>query len=298
MPLGYRTGTEGLWDQAAAASGCKSCAFSSQLLMRKFEINALVLPWCYNALQSSQSSTSKKLKTDSSEILFKRRMKNLNTQIWARSISFAIALGLLLFIPAGTIRYWQAWIYLIVFFASSATITIYLMKNDPALLARRMRAGPRAEQETAQKIIMLFAMISFIGVFAASASDYRLKWSPAPIAMIILGDIAVVIGFFITFMVVKENTFASATIEVSENQTVVSSGLYSIVRHPMYSGGLLILLGTPLALGSLWGLALVALSVIWLIWRLIDEEKFLSKNLPGYDEYQQKVQYRLVPYFW
>jgi len=266
--------------------------------MRKFEINALVLPWCYNALQSSQSSTSKKLKTDSSEILFKRRMKNLNTQIWARSISFAIALGLLLFIPAGTIRYWQAWIYLIVFFASSATITIYLMKNDPALLARRMRAGPRAEKERAQKIIMLFAMISFIGVFVASAFDYRLKWSPAPIPMVILGDIAVVIGFFITFMVVKENTFASATIEVSENQTVVSSGLYSIVRHPMYSGGLLILLGTPLALGSLWGLALVALSVIWLIWQLIDEEKFLSKNLPGYDEYQQKVQYRLVPYFW
>jgi protein-S-isoprenylcysteine O-methyltransferase Ste14 len=225
-------------------------------------------------------------------------MKSLNAQIWVRSVSFAVALALLLFIPAGTIKYWQAWIYLIIFFASSAAITTYLMNNDPALFERRMRAGPRAEKETAQKIIMLFAMISFIGVFVASAFDYRLKWSPAPIPMVILGDIAIVIGFFITFMVVKENTFASATIEVSENQTVVSSGLYSIVRHPMYSGGLLIFLGTPLALGSLWGLALVALSVIWLIWRLIDEEKFLSKNLPGYDEYREKVQYRLVPYVW
>jgi len=225
-------------------------------------------------------------------------MKSLDTRIWARSISFAVALALLLFIPAGTIGYWQAWVYLIVFFASSTAITIYLMKNDPALLARRMRAGPRAEKQTAQKIIMLFAIISFIGVYVISALYYRFKWSPAPIPLIILGDIVVTIGFLITFLVVKENSFASATIEVSEDQRVVSSGLYSIVRHPMYSGGLLIFLGTPLALGSLLGLALAALSVIWLIWRLLNEEKFLSKNLPGYNEYRQKVQYRLVPYFW
>ena len=225
-------------------------------------------------------------------------MKSLNTQIWARSISFTITLGLLLFIPAGTIRYWQAWVYLIVFFASSAAITIYLIKNDPALLARRMRAGPRAEKEKTQKIIMLFSMISFVGIFVVSALDYRFKWSPAPIAIVIVGDIAVVIGFFITFLVVKENTFASATIEVSEGHEVVSTGLYSIVRHPMYSGGLLILLGTPLALGSLWGLALAALSVIWLIWRLVDEEKYLSEKLPGYNEYRENVRYRLVPYFW
>ena len=187
---------------------------------------------------------------------------------------------------------------MIVFFAWSGAITIYLMKNDPALLARRMRAGPRAEKEKTQKIIMLFFMISFVGVFVVSALDYRFKWSPAPIPVVILGDIAVAMGFFITFLVVKENTFASATIEVSDNQRVVSSGLYSIVRHPMYSGGLLIFLGTPLALGSLWGLGLAALSVIWLIWRLVDEEKFLSKNLPGYDKYRENVRYRLVPYFW
>jgi protein-S-isoprenylcysteine O-methyltransferase Ste14 len=113
-----------------------------------------------------------------------------------------------------------------------------------------------------------------------------------------MGDIAVAMGFFITFLVVKENTFASATIEVSEDQKVVSSGLYAIVRHPMYSGGLLIFLGTPLALGSLWGLALSTLSVIWLIWRLVDEEKYLSEKLPGYREYRENVRYRLVPYFW
>ena len=225
-------------------------------------------------------------------------MRSLNTQVWERSISFPIALALLLFTTAGTIRYWQAWIYLIVFFASSAAITIYLMKNDPALLARRMRAGPRAEKEKTQKIVMLFSMISFIGVFVVSALDYRFKWSPAPVATVIMGDIAVAIGFFITFLVVKENTFASAAIEVSEDQKVVSTGLYAIVRHPMYSGGLLIFLGTPLALGSLWGLALSTLSVIWLIWRLVDEEKYLSEKLPGYNDYRENVRYRLVPYFW
>jgi protein-S-isoprenylcysteine O-methyltransferase Ste14 len=135
-------------------------------------------------------------------------MRSLNTQVWERSISFPIALALLLFTPAGTIRYWQAWIYLIIFFASSAAITIYLMKNDPALLARRMRAGPRAEKEKTQKIVMLFSMISFIGVFVVSALDYRFKWSPAPVATVIMGDIAVAMGFFITFLVVKESTFA------------------------------------------------------------------------------------------
>ena len=118
------------------------------------------------------------------------------------------------------------------------------------------------------------------------------------LAAVLAGDIAVALGFFITFFVVKENTFASATIEVSKDQKVISSGLYSIVRHPMYTGGLLIVLGTPLALASLWGLVVFALSVIWLVGRLVHEEKFLSANLAGYNQYRDKVQYRLVPYIW
>jgi protein-S-isoprenylcysteine O-methyltransferase Ste14 len=225
-------------------------------------------------------------------------MKMLNIQIWARFVSLAIALGLLLFVPAGTIGYWQAWVYLIVFFAPSVASTIYFMKHDPMLVARRMRAGPRAEKEKTQKIIMLFSIISFLGIFIVSALDYRFRWSPVPIATVIVGDIVVAMGFFITVLVVKQNKFASATVEVSEDQKVISSGLYSIVRHPMYFGGLLIFLGTPLALDSLWGLAVSVISIIWLIWRLVDEENFLAEKLPGYNEYRQKVQYRLVPCFW
>jgi protein-S-isoprenylcysteine O-methyltransferase Ste14 len=225
-------------------------------------------------------------------------MTNLNAQMWSRSIAFAIALGLLLFIPAGTIRYWQAWVYLLIFFGASMGITIYLIKNDPALLKRRMHAGPRAEKEKAQKLIMLLSMISFVTVFVVSALDYRFEWSPAPLAMIVVGDIAVALGFYITFLVVRENTFASATVEVSEGHQVVSSGLYSIVRHPMYTGGLLIFLGTPLALGSLWGLLVFVFSITFLIARLLHEEKFLSANLSGYNEYRQKVQHRLLPYIW
>jgi protein-S-isoprenylcysteine O-methyltransferase Ste14 len=123
-------------------------------------------------------------------------------------------------------------------------------------------------------------------------------WSPASLAAIVVGYIAVALGFVIMFFVVKENTFASATIEVSKDQKVISRGLYAIVRHPMYTGGVLIILGTPLALGSLSGVVVAVVGIIWIIWRLLDEEAFLSANLPGYDEYRHKVRYRLVPYIW
>ncbi len=225
-------------------------------------------------------------------------MSNLNTKVWSRSIVFAIVLALLLFVPAGTIEYWQAWVYLVVFFASSVAVTIYLMNKDPALLMRRMKAGPTAEREKTQKIIMFFAMVSFVTIFLVSALDYRFMWSPVPLAVVIGGDIVVALGFFITFLVVKENTFASATIEITKDQSVISTGPYAIVRHPMYSGGLLIVLGTPLALGSLWGFLTFIPTSIWIVWRLLDEEKFLAKNLAGYDEYRAKIRYRLVPHVW
>src|SRR5271166_275508 len=191
---------------------------------------------------------------------------NLNTQAWSRSFYFAIILALLLFIPAGTIRYWQAWGYLMLFFGASSGNTIYLMKNDPALLMRRMHAGPRAEKSKTQKIIMLFAITSFAAIFIVSALDYRFKWSPAPLFAVVVGYISVAIGFVMTFFVVKENTFASATIEVSQDQQVISTGLYAVVRHPMYTGGTLIILGTPLSLSSLSGIIVSVISIIWIIW--------------------------------
>jgi protein-S-isoprenylcysteine O-methyltransferase Ste14 len=207
-------------------------------------------------------------------------------------------MALLLFLPAGTLRYWQGWAYLAIFTGASALTTLYLIKKDPALLERRMSGGPTAEKRTAQKIIMLFASIGFIATLVVPALDYRFKWSSVDVVVVLTGDILVAIGFYFIFIVYRENTFTSATIEVAENQRVISTGPYAIVRHPMYASALLYLAGTPLALGSYYGLIAAAAMIPVLIWRLLDEERFLAINLRGYKEYQQRVQYRLIPFVW
>jgi len=204
----------------------------------------------------------------------------------------------LLFLTAGTIRYWQAWVYLAVFFGASFLITLYLAKHDPALLKRRLRGGPWAEKEQTQKIIMAFTSIGFLALIVTPALDFRFGWSAVPLPIVAAGNVLVVIGYAIIFLVYKENTFTSATIEVAKDQRVISTGPYALVRHPMYAGGLLYLLGTPLALGSWWGLAAFAATLPFLIWRLVDEEAFLVKNLPGYAEYREKVRFRLMPGVW
>ena len=204
-------------------------------------------------------------------------------------------MGLLLFLPAGTAQYWQAWVFLAVFFGASLLITVYLMKKDPALLKRRLSGGPTAEKEKTQKIIMFFTTVGFIALLVVPALDYRFKWSTVPLYMVIAGDILTALGFYVVFLVYKENTFASATIEVVCDQKVISTGPYAIVRHPMYAGSLLYLLGMPFALGSYWGLLVLAATMPFLIWRLFDEERFLSRNLPGYTEYCAKVRWRLMP---
>ena len=207
----------------------------------------------------------------------------------------AIVMGLLLFLPAGTVRYWQAWGYLCIFLGASLLITIYLVKKDPALLERRLKAGPTAEKEKQQKIIMFFASAGFIALLVVSAFDHRFMWSSLPVYVAIAGDLSTALGFYIVFLVYKENPFTSATIEVVADQEVISTGPYAVVRHPMYAGSLPLLLGTPLGLGSYWGLLPLAATMPFLMWRLLDEERFLSKNLPGYTEYCTKVRWRLIP---
>lgn len=209
-----------------------------------------------------------------------------------------IGLGVFLFAPAGTLDYWQAWVYLLVFVASAALITAYLWKRDPSLLERRVNAGPTAEREKSQRLIQLFATAAFVGTIVLPSIDHRFSWSDVPLAVVIAGDVLIALGFLIIFIVFKENTFAAATIGVAVDQRVISSGPYAIVRHPMYSGGLIMLLGTPLALGSWWGLLTFITITLVIVWRLLDEEKFLSKHLPGYSDYKAKVRYRLVPFVW
>lgn len=207
-------------------------------------------------------------------------------------------LGILLFAPAWTLDYWQAWVYLFVFAASAALITTYLWKNDPKLLERRINAGPRAESEKSQRSIQVLASFVFIGTMILPSLDHRFSWSAVPRTVVVAGDLLVALGFLLVFIVFKENTFTAATIVVAPDQKVVSTGPYAVVRHPMYSGALVLLFGTPVALGSWWGLLMFVPMVLTLLWRAREEERFLLENLSGYKEYCQIVRYRLVPFVW
>ena len=222
-------------------------------------------------------------------------MNNLNLRAWLSLVVLAVIMALLLFVPAGTTDDWQAWMFLLVFFGASVLQTAYLMKHDPALLQRRMRGGPLAEKETAQKAIMFATSSGFIALLVVSGLDRRYGWSMVPIEVVIVGDILIVVGYLIIFFVFRENTFTAATIEVMNDQRVISTGPYALVRHPMYAGGLLYLLGMPLALGSYVALIPFAASVPFLFWRLFDEERLLTKDLPGYAAYCEKVRWRLIP---
>lgn len=210
----------------------------------------------------------------------------------------SLALGIVLFLPAWTLNYWQAWVFIFVFNVSANAIGVYLSIKDPELLERRKQVGPAAETNWVQKIIMSFALVGVVSLLVFSAIDHRLQWSPVPAYVSVAGNVLVALGFWINLSVFKENSFGASTIQTTEDQKVISTGPYALVRHPMYVGVLVMMIGVPLALGSLWGLGVLALISPGLIWRILDEEKLLKKELPGYSNYLQKVRYRLVPYIW
>jgi protein-S-isoprenylcysteine O-methyltransferase Ste14 len=224
--------------------------------------------------------------------------KNLYIKVAVQILLFPIFMGALLFLPAGTLDYWEAWVFAGVFFVCSAAIGIWLLIKDPKLLERRMNVGPTAEKEPAQKIIAMFTLLSFAGSGVLPALDHRFGWSDVPIFFVILGNILIALSYLAFYFVLRENTYAASTIQVEENQRVISTGPYALVRHPMYAGALILMLGIPLALGSWWGLLLLIPGLAVIIWRLLDEERFLSENLAGYTEYKNRVRYRLVPFVW
>jgi protein-S-isoprenylcysteine O-methyltransferase Ste14 len=225
-------------------------------------------------------------------------MSSLRKKAFGGLAVLLLVMASLVFAAAGTLRYWQAWTFLAVYFAASLAITLDLIRNDPALLARRMSGGPLAEKEPAQKLIMSATSLGFIGLLVLPAIDHRLGWSDLPGWAAIAGDVIMLLGWLGIFFVFRENSFASAVIESAADQRVISSGPYAWVRHPMYAAALVMLLGMPLALGSAWGVLLVLALVPLLIWRLMDEERFLVNHLAGYREYQAKVRYRLLPLIW
>jgi len=223
-------------------------------------------------------------------------MRKLYVRGLRSTILGAIVMAALIFLPAGTLSYWQGWVFFALFFVASSAIGVYLAIYNPILLERRMSVGPTAEKETSQKIIASIALLGFIALLVFPALDHRFGWSPVPPYVSVAGDVLVALGFLLTFIVILQNDYAASTIQVAEGQKVVSTGLYAYIRHPMYAGVMPLLAGMPLALGSWWGVCGLVIIVPGIIWRLLGEEKFLRKNLPGYTEYTNKVKYRLIPF--
>lgn len=225
-------------------------------------------------------------------------MKALHRKALIAILRTFVVLVVVIFIPPWTLRYWQGWTCLAAFFVPACAITVWVAKNDPALLERRLKAGVKGEKEKGQKIVQAVASIVFLGDFLVPAFDRRFGWSHVPAWVAILGDLMMLLGFAITMAVFRANSYTSGIIEVAEDQKVISTGPYAIVRHPMYTGGLIMLFGIPLALGSWWGTLVNLPMTAAVIWRLLDEERFLAEKLPGYVEYRQSVKYRLAPYVW
>lgn len=225
-------------------------------------------------------------------------MKDLHRKALIGILRTFVMLAAAVFLPAWTLRYWQGWVCLAAFFVPACLISVWVAKHDPALLERRLKAGPKAEKETGQKIVQTITSIVFLGDFAVPAFDHRFGWSSVPVWAAVIGDLMMLVGFAITFAVFKANSFTSGIIEVAEDQKVISTGPYAIVRHPLYSGGLIMLFGIPPALGSWWGMLVNLPLLAAVIWRLLDEERFLVEKLTGYAEYRESVRYRLVPFVW
>jgi protein-S-isoprenylcysteine O-methyltransferase Ste14 len=223
---------------------------------------------------------------------------DLPKRAFAGFARFQIALALMIFLPAWSLHYWQGWLYWLLFGASCVVITLYFLRHDRALIERRMQAGPGAETEPKQKLILKFASVALIAMYIVSPVDHRFGWSYVPNWLVLVGDALVALSFYGFFLTFRQNAFAAATVRVESDQPVISTGLYAIVRHPMYAAALALLVGTPLALGSWWGLVPAALLLAALVWRLLDEESYLARNLPGYTDYQRQVRTRLVPGIW
>lgn len=222
----------------------------------------------------------------------------ITLQLLASTVGGIVFMGVLLFLPAWTFDYWQAWVFIAVFIVGTMVPTVYLGVKNPEALQRRLTGGPWYETRLAQKMIMVGLLLSVVAVGVVSALDHRFGWSTVPTAVVVVGNVLVLTGLLLAEVVVIQNNYAAATITVEHEQPVVSTGLYGLVRHPMYVGALIMMVGMPLALGSFWGLLTAIPTTLVFVARITDEEKALRQELEGYEEYTEKVRYRLVPGVW
>jgi protein-S-isoprenylcysteine O-methyltransferase Ste14 len=219
-------------------------------------------------------------------------------QLVASSTIGLVILGFILFYPAGTFDYWQAWVFIATFTTATIVPSLYLARTNPAALQRRMHAGPLAEGRTVQKFIIVGVIVGLLAMMMLSAFDHRFGWSLVPAAVCVIGDVLIVIGLTLGMLVVVQNGYAAATVRVEDGQQLASTGLYKLVRHPMYAASVILMVGMPLALGSYWGLLVLILGLLVLVFRIRDEEKLLTQELAGYREYREHVRYRLMPNVW
>ena len=206
-----------------------------------------------------------------------------------------VIIGLLLFIPAGTINYWNAWLFMGLLFIPMFIVGIIMMIKNPDLLRKRLNAK---ENEKTQKIVIAISGIMFILGFVCAGLNFRYSWINLPNVVIIISSIVFVIAYILYGEVLRENAYLSRTIEVQENQKVIDTGLYGIVRHPMYAVTILLFLSIPLILGSIISFLVFLIYPIIIAKRIKNEEEVLEKNLKGYKEYKNKVKYKMIPFIW
>ena len=215
------------------------------------------------------------------------------------SAVFGVAFfAILLCVPAGTLHYWQAWVFIAVFITTTIGPSLYLAIKHPDALARRLNGGPGKETRPVQKVVMWALLLAVMATIVLSALDWRFGWSHVPTAVVIVGNVVVAVSLLAAQWVVIQNNFAGASISVEAQQPVISTGMYAVVRHPMYICALIMMIGTPPALGSYWGLVPVIAALPILVVRILDEETMLRAELPGYPDYTHRVRYRLVPGLW
>jgi len=221
--------------------------------------------------------------------------RELKRMAFRRFGGAALVLGAVFFLSAGTIRYWQAWLYLAVTFIPMALVAHNLIRTDPALVERRLTAK---EERAAQSTVQRLGAVIWVATFLIPGLDQRFGWSLVPWLVVVLSDLLVLSGYLFLVRVLKENSYASRVVEVQEGQTVITTGPYALVRHPMYLGTFVMLVFSPLALGSYWALIPAALTPVFLVLRIRDEENMLLQELPGYREYTTRTRYRLIPGVW
>ncbi len=230
----------------------------------------------------------------------KMRSSQISQEELIRKIFFLfpltiLVLGAMFFLPAGTMAYWQAWVYIVIIIVPAALVIAYFLKNDPEILIRRMKLK---EKEREQKLIIKLGYIPYLLAFLLPGFDQRFSWSQVPLVVVILAEILVVLGYGIVSLAFKANRYAARVVEVEQGQKVIDSGPYAIVRHPMYVGAMLMLISSPLALASYWAMIPAIFMFPVIVARILNEEKVLIRDLEGYSRYMQKTRYRLIPGIW